>query len=221
MPVTREQTSQPRMLPSTTNSLRLLSTTTIPRLRRPASKRLVPRRLGRVLLPLVHLLPELLGLLLIREAQPEHALLALEGVEEGAVLVVLEGVVDLLVPQHPAVGGGHVNELDPEGVADEVVSEHRGAVEARVRPSLPAGEGEVEFGDGDGVDLVRRFGDGALDDLLLVVGKYGRHLVGECSSKASVGMDTVVVVPTLGRRQAYSKAPAMLALLNQCCRLTQ
>ena len=52
----------------------------------------------RILLPLVHLLLELLRLLLVREAQPEHTLLALEAEEEDAVLVVGEGVVDLLVP---------------------------------------------------------------------------------------------------------------------------
>lgn len=57
-----------------------------------------------ILLPVVHLLPEGLCLLLICKRQAYQTLLDLEGVEEGSVLVVLEGIVDLLVPDHPAIG---------------------------------------------------------------------------------------------------------------------
>ena len=96
--------------------------------------------------------------------------------EERPVLVVGEGVVDLLIPQDAAVGGGEVDEFHPEGVADEVVGEDRGALEAGVGPSGAAGVGDVEFGDGDGVDFVGGFGDGAFDRLFFVVGEDGGHL---------------------------------------------
>lgn len=138
-------------------------------------ERLAPGILMRILLPLVHLLLELLRLLLIRKAEPETALLALERVKEGAVLEVLEGVVDLLVPDDAAARGADVDELDPEGVAHEVVGEDGGALQAGVLPLRAVGQGDVEFGDGDGVDLVGRFGDGALDRLLLVVAQDRGH----------------------------------------------
>lgn len=58
-----------------------------------------------ILLSFVHLLLELLGFLLICERQAGQTVLELEGVEEGTVLVVLEGVVDFLVPDDAAVRG--------------------------------------------------------------------------------------------------------------------
>lgn len=51
-----------------------------------------------ILLALVHLLLELLCFLLIGKRQTGQAVLELKGVEEGTVLVVLERVVDFLVP---------------------------------------------------------------------------------------------------------------------------
>lgn len=68
------------------------------------SKRLVPRVLVRVLLPVVDLLDECLGFLLIHKGQSSHAMFQLEGVEEDAVLIVLEGVVDFLVPYYSSIG---------------------------------------------------------------------------------------------------------------------
>ena len=102
--MTREQSSEPpETLPSrSAHTLRSLLPA-IPCLRRTCSKRLSPRRLTRVLLPLVHLLLELPRLFLIHEAQPKQALLPLKAVEECPILVVLEGIVDLLIPQHAAV----------------------------------------------------------------------------------------------------------------------
>ena len=142
-------------------------------------KRFRPRTLMRILLPLVHLLLKLLRLLLIREAQAKHTLLALETVEKGPVLVILEGVVDFLVPEDAAVGGGDVDEFEPEGVPHEVVGQDGGALEARVGPlEAGAGVGDVEFGYRDGVDFVGGFGDGAFDCLFFVVAEDGGHVVG-------------------------------------------
>ena len=83
-----------------------------------------------------------------------------------------------MVPDDAAVGGTDVDELDPEGVADEVVGEDRGAVEAGVGPSLAVRVGDVEASDGDGVDFVRGFGDGAFDCLFFVVVEDGGHCGG-------------------------------------------
>lgn len=58
-----------------------------------------------ILLAFVHLLLELLGFLLICKRQAGETVLKLECVEEGAVLVVLEGVVDFLVPDDAAIRG--------------------------------------------------------------------------------------------------------------------
>ena len=51
-----------------------------------------------VLFAVVELLLERLGLLLVGKRQAGEAVLELKGVEEDAVLVVGEGVIDLLVP---------------------------------------------------------------------------------------------------------------------------
>lgn len=51
-----------------------------------------------ILLPIVHLLLERLGLLLVGEGEACQAVFELEGVEEDAILVISKGVVDLLVP---------------------------------------------------------------------------------------------------------------------------
>ena len=64
----------------------------------------VPGALGRILLAVVHLLLERLRFFLVAERQPRQTFLELKGVEEDAVLVVREGVVDLLVPYHTAAG---------------------------------------------------------------------------------------------------------------------
>lgn len=60
--------------------------------------------LAGVLLPLIHLLLELLGLLLVDEGEAGETFFQLEGVEEGAVLIVGEGVVDFLVPDDASIG---------------------------------------------------------------------------------------------------------------------
>lgn len=57
-----------------------------------------------VLLAVVHLLLERLGLLLVGEREAGKAVLELKCVEEDAVLVVGEGVVDLLIPDDAPAG---------------------------------------------------------------------------------------------------------------------
>lgn len=83
-----------------------------------------------VLLSLVHFLLELLGLLLVDEAEPGEALFQLERMEEGSVLVVAPRIEDLLVPDDPAVGGRNINHLEPVGVAHQVVGQNNGALQS-------------------------------------------------------------------------------------------
>jgi hypothetical protein len=56
-----------------------------------------------ILLTFIHLLLELLCFLLICKRQAGQTVLELKGVEEGSVLVVLEGVVDFLIPDNAAI----------------------------------------------------------------------------------------------------------------------
>jgi hypothetical protein len=146
-----------------------------------------------VLLAVVDLLLECLGLLLVGEGEGGQAVLELEGVEEDAVLVVGEVVVDLLVPDDATVGrlqhamsglglqetSAHtyrdVDQLEPEGITDQVVCQHGRALQACVRPVGPVRVGNVQLGDGDGVDLVGRLGDGALDRQLVLVRQDRGH----------------------------------------------
>lgn len=139
------------------------------------AKRLALGVFVRILLPLIHLLLELLRLLLVGERQAGETLLELESVEECAVLVVLEGIVDLLIPYDAAIQGRDVNQFDPERVSHEVVGQDGGTLKAGVGPSVLVGVGNVELGDSDGVDLVGTLRDGPLDRLLVVVGQYRRH----------------------------------------------
>lgn len=93
----------PTTSPTTTANLLILLPLPIRRLLRPARKRPRPRILMRILLPLIHLLLKLLRLLFIRKAQARHTVLQLKTMEEGPVLVVLESIVDFLVPDDAAV----------------------------------------------------------------------------------------------------------------------
>lgn len=52
-----------------------------------------------------HLLDESLGFLLVGEGQPRRTVLKLKGMKEGAVLVVSEVIVKLLVPNYASVHG--------------------------------------------------------------------------------------------------------------------
>jgi hypothetical protein len=121
----------------------------------------------------------LFRLLFVNERQSGQAFFQLEGVEEDAVLVVVPIFVDLLVPYHAAVSGRDVHHLDPVGVADKVVRQHDGTLQARVCPFRSVGMGYVEPSHADGMDLISLLGNKALDDLAVVVTEYGGHGGGE------------------------------------------
>lgn len=117
------------------------------------------RCLTRILLPLVDLFFELSRLFLVHKGQPGHALLQLEGMEECAILIVLKRIVDFLIPYDPAVRWGNVDELDPEGVSNQVVREHRGPLETSKRPFVATRKHHVQSRHGDCLDFVRGLGD--------------------------------------------------------------
>lgn len=127
-----------------------------------------PRGSVGVPLAFIHLLLELLCLLLVDETQASQTVFQLKGVEKGAVLVVGPRVEDFLIPDDAASGGGDVHHLYPVRVAHQVVDENNGALEPRVRPFGPIRIGDVEAGDGDGLDLVILLGNDALDGVLVV-----------------------------------------------------
>jgi hypothetical protein len=58
-----------------------------------------------MLFTLLHLLNERLGLFLVGERQTRGAVLELESMEESAVLVVREIIIDFLVPNHTLSSG--------------------------------------------------------------------------------------------------------------------
>lgn len=92
-----------------------------------SAKGLAPRVLVGILLALIDLFLELLCFFLVCKGQAGHAFFQLKGVEEGPVLVVLEGVVDLLVPDDTAIGGlGLGRDVVSEGVdwVQDVLIEH-------------------------------------------------------------------------------------------------
>lgn len=91
--------------------------------------------LGCVLLAVVDLFLELLGLLLINKAQARQAVFEFKGVEEHTVLVVVPRVVNFLVPDNAAVARRDIHHLEPKGVADKIIAEHNGTLQAGVVPS--------------------------------------------------------------------------------------
>lgn len=132
----------------------------------------------RVLLAVVELLLECLCFLLVGEGQCSQAVLEFEGVEEDAILVVGEGIVYLLVPYDATVRGRYVDQLQPERVANQIIRQHHSALQAGICPPVPVRVGNVQFRDGDGVDLVGRLGDGALHCLFVLVRENRRHCGG-------------------------------------------
>lgn len=54
--------------------------------------------------------------------------------KERAILVVLESVVDLLVPDHSTVGRRNVDKFNPKCVANKIVGEDSSTLKACVGP---------------------------------------------------------------------------------------
>jgi hypothetical protein len=97
-----------------------------------------------ILLPIVDLLLESLGLLLVCKRQSCEAVLEFEGMKECPVLVVLEVFVDLLIPDDasvrwlfvlllakdlleppPSYTYRHIDQLNPVRIANQIVCQDR------------------------------------------------------------------------------------------------
>lgn len=188
MPVSTEQPSKsPVSLASTGDTL--CGRRAVPCLLRAHGEGLPFGAFTSALLPFIDLLLELLRFLLVREAQAKETFFAFERVEEGAILVILEGIVDLLVPDDSATGSRDVNQLEPEGIPDKIVGDHHRALQASVCPSRLSGQTNIEPCGSGGEDLVRGFGDGAFDYGFVVVGQHHGHGCGwvdECAVVAGL-----------------------------------
>ena len=70
----------------------------------------------------------------------------------------------------------HIHHLEPVSIANGVVGEDGGALEAGVRPFRTVRVGDIEAGYGDGLNLVAAFRHEALDGLLVVIAEDARHV---------------------------------------------
>src|SRR5271156_3640323 len=114
--------------------------------------------------------------------------------EECAILVVLKGVIDFLIPDHAAIrrldalSAGrsirirrrstyrYVHQLQPEGIADEVVRQDSGTLKTSVCPSRSIGICDVQLCDSDSLDLIRGLGHRPLHRLLVILIENRGHL---------------------------------------------
>lgn len=130
---------------------------------------------GSVLFPVVHLLLELPGLFLVDKGQASPAFLELEGVEEGPIGIVRPCLEDFLIPYDTPIARRYVHHLEPIRIPHQVIGEDDGTLPSCVVPSLPVWVGDVESGDGDGLDFIGLFWDKPLDGLLVLLAKDGGH----------------------------------------------
>jgi len=145
----------------------------------------------RLLFPLVHLLLERPRFFFIGEGQANYAVLGLEGMEKGSVLVVDESIEYLLVPDNASVGRldtistcplavhsgtyTYVNQLYPKSMSDQVVGQHGSSLKPRISPSRRIRVSNIQPGDSYGQNLVGGFGNGAFDDQLVFISENRRH----------------------------------------------
>jgi hypothetical protein len=114
-----------------------------------------------------------------------------------------------------------VHHLQPEGVADQVVREDGRALQPRVGPSVPVRVGNVQLRDGDGVDLVRRLGDGALHRLLVIVRENRRHGGGLRGLELRMVKNAVRAAVGLGRLELSGGSCVARAVGSTCSSCSQ
>lgn len=83
-----------------------------------------------------------------------------------------------MIPDDPAVGWRDIHQFEPVCVADQVVGQHNGALQAGVGPFCAIGIRNVELGDGNGLNFVGLLRHEALDGVLVVVAEDGGHVCG-------------------------------------------
>lgn len=96
--------------------------------------------------------------------------------KEGSILVVLEGVVDFLIPYHASICGRDIDQLDPERIPDQVIGENGSTLQTSIGPSIAVRVSNVETSNCDGLDLVGSLWNRPLDSLLVSVGEDRGHV---------------------------------------------
>lgn len=121
-----------------------------------------------ILLALRHTLEEMGCLAFVLKKKARKALLELERVEVGAILVVAEVPVEFLVPQY-ASRALNVHEFEEKAFPYQVVHQNDGTGEPGVLPATGVGVGDVEASDGLVDDFVASAGDHSFDFFLVRV----------------------------------------------------
>lgn len=91
--------------------------------------------------------------------------------KEGPVLVVGPRIVYFLIPYYTLIRRRDVDDLQPIGITDQVIDQDCRSLKPCVCPSAAVRIGNVEAGDGNGLNLVGRFWDLPLDRLLVLLGQ--------------------------------------------------
>lgn len=95
--------------------------------------------------------------------------------EEGPIGIVRPGFEEFLIPYDASIPRRYIHHLEPIRIPHQVIGEDDGALPSCVGPSLPAWVGDVQSGDGNGLDLIGLFWDEPLDGLLVLLAKDGGH----------------------------------------------
>jgi hypothetical protein len=111
----------------------------------------------------------------------------------------------------------YVHQLEPEGVANQVVCQDCGALQSSVGPSVLVRVGNVQFRNGHGVDLVRRLGHSALHRLLVLVRENRRHGGGFRGLELRMVKNGVRAVVGLGRLERLSGGSCLARRLGSAC----
>ena len=146
----------------------------------------------RILLTIIHLLLKLFRFLLVGERETCKTFLKLEGVEKGSILIIVERVINFLIPYDPTIGTldvvrywsseqyqdictyRNINQLDPKRVTHQVVRQYCRALQSSIHPLLPIWISNIESHNSDSLNLIRGFGYSPLDSLFVI---FREHIV--------------------------------------------
>ena len=115
-----------------------------------------------VLGAIADLLEEVVGLAVIRKRKADQAFVAFEGVEEGTILIVLEIVVQFVLP-NDASSALEIDHLEVESGLDQVTNKGDGPLDAGVAPLRRTWVGSIYATDGGSDDLVAGRWNGGFD----------------------------------------------------------
>ena len=154
-----------------------------------------------VFLPVIDLFLELLGFFLTGERKTGKAILQFKRMKESSVLIIVEWVIDLLVPDYPTIGSlyhssespiyktvgislpyRYIDQFYPVCIAYEVIRQNRCPLQPGIHPLLLIRMCHVEPAYGPSMYLVGCLRDSSLDSLFICVRNEGRHSENEAPS---------------------------------------